>query len=129
MFNENLRRLHSPSTRFSAAFLLLGTGFPFLDATQVPNQVDSAHFAYDASLAFNETQISEKHRDGVAIQEITYTGSNGDTVSAYLVVPKQGGKFAAIVWGHWLMPDAANSNREEFLERRLRSLRVELCPS
>jgi len=119
MFNENLRRLPSPSKRFLAAFLLLGTGFAFLDTAQAPNQVDSAHFAYDTSLALNEKQISERQRDGVAIQEITYTGSNGDTVPAYLVVPKQGGKFAAIVWGHWLMPDAANSNREEFLEEAI----------
>jgi hypothetical protein len=74
--------------RFLAAFLLLGAGFAFLDTAQAPNQVDSAHFAYDASLALNEAQISEKHRDGVAIQEITDTGSNGNTVPAYLVASR-----------------------------------------
>jgi dienelactone hydrolase len=64
-------------------------------------------------------QISVKVRDGVTIQDITYTGSNGDTVPAYLVIPKGSGKFAGVIWGHWLMPGAANSNRDEFLDEAI----------
>jgi dienelactone hydrolase len=64
-------------------------------------------------------QISVNVRDGVTIQDITYTGSNGDTVPAYLVIPKDSGKFAGVIWGHWLMPGAANSNRDEFLDEAI----------
>jgi len=77
---------------------------------------DSAHFAYDAGVPLNVREISAKTQDGVTVQDITYTGANADTVPAYLVIPKGAGKFAAVIWGHWLMPGAANSNREEFLE-------------
>ena len=55
----------------------------------------------------------------MTIQDVTYVGSNGDTVPAYLVIPQGTGKFAAIIWAHWLMPGAANSNREEFLEEAI----------
>ena len=79
-------------------------------------QDDFAHFAYDKSAALNVKQISAKVRDGVTIEDITYTGANGDTVPAYLVIPKGAGKFAGIIWGHWRMPGAANANRSEFLD-------------
>jgi cephalosporin-C deacetylase-like acetyl esterase len=60
-------------------------------------------------------QLSTKVQNGVTIQDVTYVGSNGDTVPAYLVIPQGTGKFAAIIWAHWLMPGVANSSREEFL--------------
>jgi dienelactone hydrolase len=52
----------------------------------------------------------------VGIHDITYQSSAGRTVPAYLVVPKGGGKFAAILWGHWLMPNSPSANRSEFLD-------------
>jgi hypothetical protein len=70
-------------------------------------------------VSLNVKQISVKVRDGVTIQDITYTGSNRDTVPAYLVIPKGSGKFAGAIWGHWLMPGAANSNRDEFLDEAI----------
>jgi hypothetical protein len=33
--------------------------------------------------------------------------------------PRLAAKFAGVIWGHWLMPGAANSNREEFLEEAI----------
>jgi hypothetical protein len=30
-------------------------------------------------------------------------------------VPNQKGKFAAILWGHWMMPKSPTANRSEFL--------------
>jgi dienelactone hydrolase len=86
---------------------------------QVPGPGDSARFTYDRSVSLNVKQVALKVQDGVTIQDITYTGSNGDTVPAYLVVPKGSGKFAGVIWGHWLMPGAANSNREEFLDEAI----------
>ena len=91
---------------------------------QMPRPDDFAHFTYDRGDSLNVKQNSVRVRDGVTIQDITYTGSNGDTVPAYLVIPKGSGKFAGVIWGHWLMPGAANSNREEFLDEA-----VELAPA
>jgi cephalosporin-C deacetylase-like acetyl esterase len=115
---ERLRRL--PVT-FVAGLLMLGGVRPFLGVVlaQTSSPDDSAHFTYDTGVSLNVKQVSVKVRDGVTIQGITYTGSNGDTVPAYLVIPKGTGKFAGVIWGHWLMPGAANSNREEFLEEAI----------
>ena len=93
----------------------LSSGFAL---AQTPSP-DFTHFTYDRSASLNLKQVSVKVRDGVSIQDITYTGSNGDTVPAYLVIPKGTGKFAGIIWGHWMMQGAANSNREEFLEEAI----------
>ena len=92
--------------------------------TQTSNSYDFAHFTYDRGVSLNVKQTSVKVLDGVTIQDITYTGSDGDTVPAYLVIPQGSGKFAGVIWGHWLMPGAANSNRKEFLEEA-----VELAPA
>jgi dienelactone hydrolase len=80
---------------------------------------DFAHFTYDRSASLNVKQVSVKVRNGVTIEDITYTGSNGDTVPAYLVIPKGAGKFAGIIWGHWMMQGAANANRAEFLDEAI----------
>lgn len=50
----------------------------------------------------------------MAIYDLTYAGSEG-RVPAYLVVPKVPGKFAGILWAHWLMPGSPFQNRKEFL--------------
>ena len=34
---------------------------------------------------------------------------------AYVVVPGAKGKFAGIVWGHWMMPKSPTANKTEFL--------------
>ena len=80
---------------------------------------DFAHFSYDKSAPLNVKQVSAKVQNGVTIEDITYTGVNGDTVPAYLVIPNGAGKFAGILWGHWLMDGAANSNRTEFLDEAI----------
>lgn len=94
-------------------FIRGGSGF-----AQAPSP-DFAHFTYDRSAPLNVKQVSVKVQDGVTIEDITYTGVNGDTVPAYLVIPKDAGKFAGIIWGHWLMDGAANSNRTEFLDEAI----------
>jgi cephalosporin-C deacetylase-like acetyl esterase len=80
---------------------------------------DPSHFNYDAGITLAVKQLSAKAQDGVIIQDITYTGSSGDIVPGYLVTPPGSGKFAAVIWGHWLMPGAANSGRDEFLEEAI----------
>jgi cephalosporin-C deacetylase-like acetyl esterase len=116
--SQNLRRLSA--TFFVRLALIVGALQPHGSVlAQTPGPDDFAHFTYDRGASLNVKQISVKVRDGVTIQDITYTGSNGDTVPAYLVIPKGSGKFAAVIWGHWLMPGAANSNREEFLDEAI----------
>jgi cephalosporin-C deacetylase-like acetyl esterase len=105
----------------AAAVTLCGfsTTFPGFVLAQTANESDSAHFVYDASAALNVKEVSSRVQDGVTVRDITYTGANDDTVPAYLVVPNGTGKFAGIVWGHWIMPGVANSNREEFLQEAI----------
>ena len=98
------------------ALIVVALQLPDAVLAQTPGPADFAHFTYDREVALNVKQISVNVRGGVRILDITYTGSNGDTVPAYLVIPKGSGKFAGVIWGHWLMPGAANSNREEFLD-------------
>jgi dienelactone hydrolase len=44
------------------------------------------------------------------IHDITYASPSGGSVSAYMIVPKGNGPFAAIVYGHW-----GNGTRGEFI--------------
>lgn len=81
--------------------------------------VDLAHFAYDRGAPLNVKVIAEKIRDGVKIQDLTYVCYQGYTVPAYLVIPEGTEKDAAVIWGHRLMPGAANSNRTEFLDEAI----------
>jgi cephalosporin-C deacetylase-like acetyl esterase len=108
-------------TRFVTGAIMLH-GFASFSAcafAQGSNSNDATHFSYDTKAALDVKQISDTVQDGVTVQDITYTGANGDTVPAYLVIPAAKGKFAGILWGHWLMPGAANANRQEFLKEAI----------
>lgn len=84
---------------------------------KAPSPGDIARFSYDGTAPLDLKQVAVKVRDGATIEDITYTGSNGDTVPAYLVIPKGAGKFAGVIWGHWLLQGGAYPpNREEFLD-------------
>jgi cephalosporin-C deacetylase-like acetyl esterase len=76
---------------------------------------DAGHFDYSATAALEVKEVSVQQRESVSIHDITYLSPDGGVVPAYLVVPTGRGKFAAILWGHWLMPNSSTSNREEFL--------------
>jgi cephalosporin-C deacetylase-like acetyl esterase len=105
--------------------LLLGFVSHFgLALAQAPCLDNATHFAYDNRAALEVKQVSVEVQDGVTVQDLTYTGGNEDSVPAYLVIPKGRGKFAGVIWGHWLMPGAANSNRQEFLKEA-----ISLAPS
>jgi len=80
---------------------------------------DAGHFGYSATAPLEVKEVSVQQRDSVSIHDIVYTSPNGGTVPAYLVVPKQPGKFAAILWGHWLMPNSSTATREEFLNEAI----------
>jgi cephalosporin-C deacetylase-like acetyl esterase len=110
---------HCPTIVIAMAILSLGSLSNGVASGQTPGSGDPSHFNYDAGISLAVKQLSSKVQDGVSIQDITYTGSNGDIVPAYLVIPPGTGKFAAVIWGHWLMPGAANSSRDEFLEEAI----------
>lgn len=76
-------------------------------------------FEYDARVSLDVKEISVLERNGVKIHDITYASPKGGVVPAYLVVPNKGGKFAAILWGHWMMPNSPTANRSEFLEEAI----------
>jgi dienelactone hydrolase len=111
-----IRPLRQASMAVVAGLYIASSSDFVLAETSIP---DFSHFPYDRTASFNVKQVAVKVRNGVTIQDITYTGTNGDTVPAYLVIPKGSGKFAGIIWGHWLMDGAANANRTEFLDEAI----------
>jgi cephalosporin-C deacetylase-like acetyl esterase len=113
--------LASPSGKYFRRFLLaplllilLRSGF-----AQDSFTLDAKHFDYDSSAPLDVKELSTKKRDGVSIHEITYASPRGGRVSASLIVPEGEGKFAAILWGHWMMPHSPVANRQEFLEEAI----------
>src|SRR6202034_4426432 len=90
---------------------------PLICQTVDPNT--ASHFAYDMSTPLDLRQVSTEKHGTVTVQEITYISPVGGVVPASLVVPNDSGKFAAVIWGHWLMPNATNSNKSEFLQEAI----------
>jgi len=74
------------------------------------------HFDYDPHAPLDIKEISVQDRAGVKVHDITYASPKGGVVPAYLVVPNGKGKFAAVLWGHWMMPNSPTANRSEFLD-------------
>src|ERR1700756_1312791 len=75
---------------------------------------DLSHFDYDSNAELNVKELSVVERNGVMIHELTYTSPRGGAVPAYVVVPGAKGKFAGIVWGHWMMPKSPTAKKTEF---------------
>ncbi len=118
---RNFTRQDWLRTRFvSGAILLLGfTALSGFALAQTSSSDNAAHFSYDSQAGLDLKQVSVTVQDGVTVQDITYAGGNGVIVPAYLVIPKGSGRFAGVIWGHWLMPGAANANRQEFLKEAI----------
>jgi cephalosporin-C deacetylase-like acetyl esterase len=76
----------------------------------------AARFNYDQQAALDVKEIKVEQRGAASVHDITYASPKGGRVPAYLVVPAGKGPFAAILWGHWMMPGSASANRGEFLE-------------
>src|SRR5438477_6532336 len=74
------------------------------------------HFDYDQKAPLRIKQIGVQHREHATIYDITYDSPEGGVVTAYLVVPKGRGPFAAVVWGHWCWQNSSMRNRKEFLD-------------
>jgi dienelactone hydrolase len=67
-------------------------------------------FDYDSHRPLDVRDKTVKDFDCGVIHDITYASASGGLVSAYQIVPKGKGPFAAIVFGHW-----GNGTRGEFI--------------
>ncbi len=82
------------------------------------------HFDYDQKAPLDIREVGVERRGEVAIHDISYASPKGGRVTAYLVVPRGKGPFAAVIWGHWYMPGSEFLNRKQFLDEA-----VALAPS
>ena len=73
-------------------------------------------FNYDPKIPLDVREAGRQNRDGVTIIDLSYASPLGGRVPAYMVVPKGHGPFAAILFGHWMMPGSPFRNRREFLD-------------
>ncbi|HEX8500309.1 MAG TPA: hypothetical protein VF659_06935 [Pyrinomonadaceae bacterium] len=76
-------------------------------------------FDYDAKAALDVREVGRERRGGATVVDLTYASPRGGRVPAYLVVPGGRGPFAAVLYGHWMMPGSPLRNRREFLEEAL----------
>ena len=78
-------------------------------AERVPNNL--AHlFDYDSHQPLDIHDKTLKDFDCGVIHDVTYVSPSGGRVSAYQIVPKGKGPFAAVIFGHW-----GNGTRGEFI--------------
>lgn len=73
-------------------------------------------FDYDAKAAPDVREAGRENRGGVTVVDLSYASPRGGRVPAYLVLPEGRGPFAAVLFGHWMMPGSPLGNRREFLE-------------
>src|ERR1700682_6211804 len=60
------------------------------------------------------SDIREEHReerDGATVVDPSYASPRGGRVPAFLVVPFGHGPFAAVLFGHWMMPGSPFRSR------------------
>jgi len=74
-------------------------------------------FDYDRKAPLDIREEHREERDGATIIDLSYASPRGGRVPAFLVVPVDGhGPFAAVLYGHWMMPGSPFRNRKEFLD-------------
>jgi dienelactone hydrolase len=73
-------------------------------------------FDYDKKASLDVTELGREDRDGVTVVDLTYASPRGGRVPAYLVLPAGKGPFAAVLFGHWMMPGSPLKHRGQFLD-------------
>ena len=76
-------------------------------------------FDYDSKSGLDLRETNVEMRGNVRLIELSYSGSGGDRVPAYLVIPHGNGPFAGVIWGHWLKRGSPLANKDEFLDEAL----------
>jgi dienelactone hydrolase len=98
--------------------LLLTCSAVALGQTSAPPRFEELvrQFEYDAKAALDVKEVGRQKRRGATVIDLTYASPRGGRVPAYLVVPAGRGPFAAVLFGHWMMPGSPLRHRGEFLE-------------
>ena len=98
---------------FRAVFIVgLVCGFA---SGQIPESTRTL-FQYDRAAPLNLTQKTvEQPSKSVRIFEIEYDSPRGGRVTGYLIEPRNTGRFAGIVFGHW-----GEGNHTEFIAEAMR---------
>jgi len=73
-------------------------------------------FDYDLKAPLAPREAGRQKRGRVTIIGLSYASPRGGRVPAYLVVPAGRGPFAAILFGHWMMPGSSLMNRRQVLD-------------
>ncbi len=82
-----------------------------------PQFEDLVHqFDYDPKAPLDMREVGRQKRDRVTIIDLSYASQRGGRVPAYLVIPAGRGPFAAVLFGHWMLPGSPLRNRREFLD-------------
>jgi cephalosporin-C deacetylase-like acetyl esterase len=76
-------------------------------------------FDYDRKAPLDIREEHREGRDGATVIDLSYASPRGGRVPAFLVVPVGHGPFAAVLFGHWMMPGSPFRNRKEFLDEAL----------
>ena len=76
-------------------------------------------YNYDGKAPLGVRELGRESREGATIIDLAYSSPRGGSVPAYLVVPVGKGPFAAILFGHWMMPGSPMVSRLQFLEEAL----------
>jgi cephalosporin-C deacetylase-like acetyl esterase len=73
-------------------------------------------FKYDSSRPFDVKEASANEENGVVVQDIDYAANSAQRgrIKAYIVKPKANGKYAGLLFFHWL--GEKKSDRTQFLE-------------
>ena len=91
----------------------------FASATLVPQPIrqkpDTNAFAYERDRPFNLKEAASRQESGVTIRDVNYEAYNPahKRIEAYIVEPNSRGRFAGVVFFHWL--GNSKSDRTEFL--------------
>ena len=98
-------------------FLLAVAAVPAFSQLPEPRFEDLVHqFDYDPKAPLAPREAGRQKRGRVTIIDLSYASPRGGRVPAYLVVPAGRGPFAAILFGHWMMPGSSLMNRRQFLD-------------
>jgi dienelactone hydrolase len=98
-------------------FLLGVAVVPTFSQVPEPRFEDLVHqFDYDSKAPLAPREAGRQKRGNVTIIDLSYASPRGGRVPAYLVLPAGRGPFAAILFGHWMMPGSPLMNRREFVD-------------
>jgi cephalosporin-C deacetylase-like acetyl esterase len=82
-----------------------------------PRFEDLVHqFDYDSKAPLAPREAGRRKRGSVTIIDLSYASPRGGRVPASLVLPAGHGPYAAILFGHWMMPGSPLMNRRQFLD-------------